>query len=122
MTAAFKVNLPLAKSSSTLSVSYAVDFTALMLLGPNEAMLVAVTSAWSQCTFRMKTRNPLHRTLFSMACLIITVQAAGVAYGLAGGVTGSLAGDLTSIVRPLVAAATAIRGTLSSPSDLTEGF
>ena len=58
VTSAFKVSLPLAKSGSTMSVSYAVDFAALLLLGPNETMLVAVTSAWSQCTFRMKTTNP----------------------------------------------------------------
>ena len=43
--------LPLAKSGSTMSVSYAVDFAALILLGPHETMLVAVASAWSQCTF-----------------------------------------------------------------------
>ena len=58
ITSAFKVSLPLAKSGSTMSVSYAVDFASLLLLGPNETMLVAVTSAWSQCTFRMKTKNP----------------------------------------------------------------
>ena len=84
ITSAFKVSLPLAKSGSTMSVSYAVDFASLLLLGPNETMLVAVTSAWSQCTFRMKVKNPVYRTLFSMACLAITVQAAGFAYELAG--------------------------------------
>ena len=71
ITSAFKVSLPLAKSGSTMSVSYAVDFASLLLLGPNETMLVAVTSAWSQCTFRMKTKNPVYRTMFSMACLAI---------------------------------------------------
>ena len=91
LTSAFKVGLPLARGGSTMSVSYAVDFASLLLLGPHETMFVAVTSAWSQCTFRMKTRNPLHRTLFSMACLAITVQAAGFAYLCAGGVPGTLA-------------------------------
>ena len=105
-TSAFKVSLPLAKSGSTMSVSYAVDFAALLLLGPNETMLVAVTSAWSQCTFRMKQKNPLYRTLFSMACLAITVQASGFAYELLGGVPGHLAHDVPGIARPLVAAAT----------------
>ena len=62
-TSAFKVSLPLAKSGSTMSVSYAVDFASLLLLGPNETMLVAVTSAWSQCTFRVPRRNPLHMQL-----------------------------------------------------------
>ena len=68
-----------------MSVSYAVDFASLLLLGPDETMLVAAASAYSQCTFRIKEPNPLHRTLFSMACLVITVQAAGAAYTLLGG-------------------------------------
>jgi diguanylate cyclase (GGDEF)-like protein/putative nucleotidyltransferase with HDIG domain len=106
ITSAFKVSLPLAKSGSTMSVSYAVDFASLLLLGPNETMLVAVTSAWSQCTFRMKTKNPVYRTLFSMACLAITVQASGFAYEALGGVPGTLAQDVPGIARPLVAAAT----------------
>jgi hypothetical protein len=59
ITSIFKVSLPLARSGSTMSVSYAVDFAALLLLGPNETMLVAAVSAWSQCTFRIKERNPL---------------------------------------------------------------
>ena len=106
VTSAFKVSLPLAKSGSTMSVSYAIDFGALLLLGPNQTMLVAVTSAWSQCTFRMKTKNPVHRTMFSMACLAITVQASGFAFEALGGVPGSLAHDLPGIARPLVGAAT----------------
>ena len=106
VTSAFKVSLPLAKSGSTMSVSYAVDFAALLLLGPNETMLVAVTSAWSQCTFRMKTKNPVYRTMFSMACLAITVQASGFAYERLGGVPGTLAHDVAGIARPLVGAAT----------------
>src|SRR5665811_1459637 len=56
VTSAFKVSLPLVKSGSTMSVSYAVDFASLLLLGPNATMLVAVTSAWSQCTFRMNVK------------------------------------------------------------------
>src|SRR5918993_900313 len=106
ITSAFKVSLPLAKSGSTMSVSYAVDFAALLLLGPNETMLVAVTSAWSQCTFRMKTKNPVYRTLFSMACLAITVQASGFAYESLGGVPGTLAHDVFGLAKPLVGAAT----------------
>src|SRR5690349_7246379 len=69
-------------------------------------MLVAVTSAWSQCTFRMKTKNPVYRTMFSMACLAITVQASGFAYESLGGVPGQLAHDVAGVARPLVAAAT----------------
>src|SRR5688572_6134283 len=53
LTSAFKVSLPIAKSGSTMSVSYAVDFAALLMLGPHETMIISVASAWSQCTFRM---------------------------------------------------------------------
>ncbi len=81
ITSVFKVNLPLARSGSTMSVSYAVDFASLLLLGANETMIVAAVSAWSQCTFRIKERNPAYRTFFSMGCLVITVQAAGLLYG-----------------------------------------
>ncbi len=104
ITSTFKVNLPLARSGSTMSVSYAVDFASLLLLGPHETMVVAAASAYSQCTFRIKERNPWHRTLFSMACLVITVQAAGWAYTLLGGNPGSL--TLSQLPKPLVGAAT----------------
>ena len=65
-----------------MSVSYAVDFASLLLLGPHETMLVAAASAFSQCHLNTKERNPVHRTLFSMASLVITVQGAGLAFHL----------------------------------------
>ena len=100
----FKVTLPLARSGSTMSVSYSVDFASLLLLGPNETMIVAAVSAWSQCTFRIKERNPAYRTMFSMACLVITVQAAGQIYDWLGGSHGRF--DLWTLPKPLVGAAT----------------
>jgi diguanylate cyclase (GGDEF)-like protein/putative nucleotidyltransferase with HDIG domain len=105
-TSAFKVSLPIAKSGSTMSVSYAVDFATLLLLGPNATMLVSVVSVWTQCTYRMKVRNPLYRTLFSMAALAITVQAAGFAFTTMGGVPGTFGDNVTDIGKPLFAAAT----------------
>jgi diguanylate cyclase (GGDEF)-like protein/putative nucleotidyltransferase with HDIG domain len=104
LTSIFKVNLPLARSGSTMSVSYAVDFASLLLLGPDETMLVAAASAYSQCTFRTQERNPLHRTLFSMACLVLTVQAAGEAYYYLGGAAVNL--TFADLPKPLVGAAT----------------
>src|SRR5688500_8796004 len=105
ITSVFKVNLPLARRSSTMSVSYAVDFASLLLLGANETMVVAAASAFSQCTFRIKERNPIHRTLFSMACLIVTVQAAGHVYAWMGGLPGTV--PSVAVFKPLVGAATA---------------
>src|SRR6476660_4661254 len=105
ITSVFKMNLPLARRSSTMSVSYAVDFAALLLLGADETMIVAAASAFSQCTFRIKERNPLYRTLFSMACLIVTVQAAGLVYHWLGGHPGMV--TTLAVAKPLVGAATA---------------
>jgi diguanylate cyclase (GGDEF)-like protein/putative nucleotidyltransferase with HDIG domain len=105
LTAALKVQLPLLKSGSTMSVSYAVDFAALLLLGPHETMLVAAGSALSQCSVNTKERNPWHRTLFSVASLIITVQGAGLAFRLLGGTQSAM--PLAALARPLMGAATA---------------
>ena len=103
-TASLKVYLPLTTSGSTMSVSYAVDFAALLLIGPHETMLVAAGSAFSQCYLNSRNRNPLYRTLFSMASLVITVQAAGLASHLLGYAGPSSA--LADMARPLVGAAT----------------
>lgn len=104
VTSAFKVAL-LSASGSTLSVSYTIDFASLLLLGPAPTILIAVTSAWSQCTFRMKQPTPWYRTLFSMASLAITVRAAGSAYEMLGGVPGTFANSFT-VAAALVGAAT----------------
>jgi diguanylate cyclase (GGDEF)-like protein/putative nucleotidyltransferase with HDIG domain len=106
LASAFKVTLPLASSGSTMSVSYAVDFAALLLLGANETMLVAAASAWSQCTFRTQSRTPPYRTLFSMASLVLTVKAAGLVYVWLGGPGPSEHFSLVAIPKPLVGAAT----------------
>jgi diguanylate cyclase (GGDEF)-like protein/putative nucleotidyltransferase with HDIG domain len=103
---AFKVELPLATSGSTMSVSYAVDFASLLLLGANPTMFVAATSAWSQCTFKVEKRAPLYRTLFSMASLVLTVKATGLVYAWLGGPPPGAPFALLSIPKPLVGAAT----------------
>jgi diguanylate cyclase (GGDEF)-like protein/putative nucleotidyltransferase with HDIG domain len=103
--AAFKVKLPLTSGGSTMSVSYAVDFASLLALGADATMVVAAASAFSQCHINAKKgRSPLHRTLFNIASLVVTVQGAGLAFRLlahAGPEVG-----LTAVARPLVGAAT----------------
>jgi diguanylate cyclase (GGDEF)-like protein/putative nucleotidyltransferase with HDIG domain len=105
ITSAFKVSLPLARSGSTMSVSYAVDFLSLIILGPSQTMIVGATSAWSQCTFRMTTKNTPYRTLFSMASLVISVQAAGAVFTQLGGAPGVEAHGIAQMAKPLVGAA-----------------
>src|SRR6266853_1450033 len=104
---ALKVSLPLATSGSTMSISYAVDFAALLLLGANETMFVAATSAWSQCTFRVQSKSPVYRTLFSMASLVLTVKLAGLVYGWFSGPSSDTLLTLANLPKPLVVAATA---------------
>jgi len=103
LSSTFRVSLPLSQSGSSLSVSYAVDVAALLLLGPHETMIVAAISAWSQCALPTKESSRPCRTLFSMACLVITVQAAGVVYAALGGRPG--AWTFASLAKPLVGAA-----------------
>jgi diguanylate cyclase (GGDEF)-like protein/putative nucleotidyltransferase with HDIG domain len=104
---ALKVSLPLATSGSTMSISYAVDFASLLLLGANETILVAATSAWSQCTFRVQSKTPVYRTLFNMASLVLTVKFAGLVYTWSGGVAPDVLIEWTSIAKPLGFAAMA---------------
>jgi diguanylate cyclase (GGDEF)-like protein/putative nucleotidyltransferase with HDIG domain len=102
ISSALKVDMPLGVGSSCISLSYAVDFTALLLLGPAPTMLIAVASGWSQATFRMSVRNPAYKTLFSMAALAVSVAAAGETYTSLGGTYGTLP---PAPLQPLMAAA-----------------
>src|SRR6186713_3177060 len=43
-----RIRLPLARGASTMSVSYVVDFTSLLLLGPEPTVFVAAASAVTQ--------------------------------------------------------------------------
>ena len=82
-----KVSFP--RSVSTLTVGHVLNYFTLLMLGPKAAVLVAATSAWSQCTFRSRYRNPTHQTLFSVAALAVAIQAAGVCFVQLGGVPGA---------------------------------
>ncbi len=102
-TASLKVYLPLTTGGSTMSVSYAVDFASLLLLGPHETMIVAGMSAFCQCSLNRKDRNPAYRTLFSMSSLVVTVQGAGLAFALLDGHVGQ-SWPIAQLARPLVGA------------------
>ncbi|HEX7941044.1 MAG TPA: HD-GYP domain-containing protein, partial [Gemmatimonadaceae bacterium] len=101
--AAMKIALPLTTNVSTMSVSYAIDFASLLLLGWEETLLVAAASAFSQCMLNNKERPPVHRTLFSMATLVVTVAGAGLVFNA---LSGPGPDPVTAVARPLVGAAT----------------
>jgi hypothetical protein len=104
LSTALKITLPLTTGGSTMSVSYAVDFAALLLLGPHDTMLIAAAGALSQCVLKSRERNPLHQTVFSIAVLVITVQGAGLAASWLGGATSVMSPQ--ALARPLVGVAT----------------
>jgi PAS domain S-box-containing protein len=101
LTAAFKVHFPIA-GGSNMSVSYVIDIASLILFGPHATMIVGAASGWSQSTLNARSGNPVHRTLFNMACLVLTVQAAGQVFQRLGGTPSS---DVTRIVVPATAMA-----------------
>jgi signal transduction histidine kinase/CheY-like chemotaxis protein len=106
LTSLWKVNLPLPLTSgSTLSVSYAADLMALLLLGPRHAVVIAVAGVLAQCTLKVKAPYPVYRTLFSMAAEAITMMATGSVYTSLGGPFAPVQFGL--LARPLVGAITA---------------
>jgi len=103
LTAAWKVNLPIPLTSgSTLSVSCAAKLMALLLLGPRHAVIVAVAGALTQCTYKVRHRYPLYRTVFSMAAEVVAMSATGLVYGWLGGSTGPF--EIAALAKPLVGA------------------
>jgi len=103
LTSTWKVNLPITKSSgATLSVSYAANLMALLLLGPRHAILVAMAGVWTQCTYKVKHPYPLYRTIFSTAAEAITMAATGAVYQQLGGPI--LPVEALGLARPLVGA------------------
>jgi PAS domain S-box-containing protein len=96
LTAAFKVHFPIA-GGSNMSVSYVVDIASLILRGPHATMIVGAASGWSQSTLNTRSGNPLYRTLFNMACLVLTVQAAGQVFQRLGGTASA---DVTAMAVP----------------------
>jgi diguanylate cyclase (GGDEF)-like protein len=102
-TSTVKISVPLPRSASSLSLSFAITLAAIPILGGTEACLVGMASAWTQCTFRMKSRNPLHRTVFSIAMVAVSVHVALLMFTWARAHEGIHALD---VVRPILFATT----------------
>lgn len=97
-----KVEIGVLGSGATLTPSHITDLIALAVCGIDAAVLAAAWSAWTQCTFRTKARNPVHQTLFSVGSLALSMSVAGFVYVLLGGPA-----DGTSLeIKPFAAAAT----------------
>ena len=85
-----KIDLPLGRNQSNLSLSQATVFWALLTLDWTQVVAIAAVSACAQCTLRTPVRNPVHRTLFSVASIVLTAAVIGIPVRL-------LAPDVTNI-------------------------
>ena len=74
MTSAIKIELPLGRGASNLSLAHVVNFWSLLALGPAASVWVAAVSAAAQCTLRTQGSNPPHRVIFSIATLTLTIS------------------------------------------------
>jgi diguanylate cyclase (GGDEF)-like protein len=97
-----KVELAVLGSGATLTACHITDLLALLMCGPSAAVQVSAFSAWTQCKFGSRARNPLHQTLFSIAALALSMAAAGLVYTYMGGTN-----EWSSLqLKPFAAAAT----------------
>jgi diguanylate cyclase (GGDEF)-like protein/putative nucleotidyltransferase with HDIG domain len=83
-TSSAKIALPLGRSHSNLSLSHAITLWGLLALGTGETACIAALSTWAQCTLLARGKNPLHRTVFSIAAIIVTVSLAALPLKIAG--------------------------------------
>ena len=105
VTAAWKVNLPIALTSgSTLSVSYAPKMMALLLLGPGHAVILSMIGAGIQSTYKTKLPYPVYRTVWNMNMEALTMAATAVAYLSLGGATGDFDISIFDLAKPLIGA------------------
>ncbi len=101
--AVFKLRLPVASGRSPMSMACATDFTALLIAGPDVAMMIAAAGVLLQCTVRVRRAQPLYRTAFSIAAVVVAVQAAGWVWRVLGGSVVTF--GVATTVAPLSAAA-----------------
>lgn len=101
-----KITIPVAGNDSSLTVCHVVDFTTLIVCGPHAAVVVSAFGGWAQCTLRSQTKNPMHRVVFSVAALALTMGTAGWVYQWLGGQPGLW--TATQQFEPLISAATVV--------------
>jgi PAS domain S-box-containing protein len=101
--AAFKLWLPLAKGVSTMAPANVVYFLAMLVIGTPLTMVIAAAAAIVQCTVRVRKRQPIHRTAFSAATMVIAAWAAGQVWDALGGSVVNVGLSETAV--PLSAAA-----------------
>jgi hypothetical protein len=91
----FKLRIPIGRGPWTISMAYVVDFVVIVNAGADLAMVIAAAGVLVQCLVRVRRPQPWYRTAFSMAAVVLAVQAAGSVW--------SQRGDIAALI-PLAAA------------------
>ncbi len=104
LTSLWKINLPIPLASgSTLSVSYAANLMALLLLGPQQAL--DDCAGWRvdrSAAINVRRPYPWYRTAFSIAAEALTMVATSLVYRVLGGSLRPV--ELAPLAGPLIAA------------------
>ncbi len=80
-----KLTLPAGGTGSTIAIGFAVSFASLLVLGPAPSVWTIAAGGWAQCTLNTRARKPWDRTLFTMAALALSIEAAAQTLSLTGG-------------------------------------
>src|SRR5581483_4395390 len=80
-----KTTMPAGGTASTISMGFAVSYASLLVLGAPATAWASAAGGWAQCNLNTKSPNPWYRTLFTMAALVLSIEAAGQILTWTGG-------------------------------------
>ena len=89
VTSALALQRSTTKDWAIMPPSFVVDFSALLLLGPDAMMLVATAGALVHGLTDAEVPHRLRRTLFTAATVVAAAQAAGLVHQVSGGTIGN---------------------------------
>jgi diguanylate cyclase (GGDEF)-like protein len=80
LASAARVEVPLARGGSALSLSYITSIFSILMLGPWPSVPLALAGAWSASFIRERDSRSWYRTLFTLGSTAMSVAAAGLVY------------------------------------------
>src|SRR5258705_553714 len=88
LTSALALRHSITDDRTPMPLSFVIDFTSLLLLGPDAAMLVATAGTISHGLMDSERSHPYRRMFLNAATVIVAIQAAGLAHLTLGGTIG----------------------------------
>jgi diguanylate cyclase (GGDEF)-like protein/PAS domain S-box-containing protein len=88
LTSALAMQQSTTEDWATMPLSFVIDFTSLLLLGPHLTMLVVTAGAVAQRLADSQRSHPSRRMLLNAVTVLVAIQAAGLAHWALGGTIG----------------------------------